>query len=653
MRGTVVATAALVAIVAMPGRAAAGDDVIVAADEVSYDPAASSVVASGGVSIAVGPLAIEARGMTLDLGDGSILLDGARLVLDLPGGVLSMAGDSASFDDGVLGLRHGSGTLCRCERPTWALEFEDLSVEGDGDVLIRHGWLLLLGRRVLPVPWLLFRTGRKPGLGVPEIGFGPRGFTFAMGASFPLPGSWDLALGVGWIAPDGMSISGTLGPPGSGVRADLVLDPVPGGVDSGWIRGSLAAGASGWRAGLVLDLPLAVRSRAGDFPGPGSHAGRIAVDALAVVMSLPVPYLFVAGGVSAAQSVSASPGAGGVDLIAGEAWIRLPSIDLVLLPVRVLGPRVPLTLAVEAGPQELLPVHAPPGAGLLPTSGVGLDLLARFRPLGALHVELRAGWDGSVSTRADGQAPPVWIHRLVAGAGIGIGIVGPAGKGGARHLVEAAARYAFTEWGASGAWSGAPAPLASTGPSGHVAGVSLVNSILIGGAAIASLETAAWLVSREHDGAGAILSASLDVGVEAIRLHAEADLPSSTWLPSLLRTGARATVGGVTIVLEHLYVDPSGPTRLDVDDWISPLVRAWARGGAPGDLNLGIAGMSLPAGPGLLISWAAGVDLDAGRASFLRAALAWSPPCDCLEARLEVIQRAGVPVPEVFVTLGL
>jgi len=305
------------------------------ADEVVIDAGQQSLEASGDVWFEMPPLVLGADRLVADMETGTLLVDGAFIDASSPDRSVTASAAGAIAGPGGALLEHGSASLCDCDPPPWCLEFTALSIDADGDVVVRRGWLVVGGRRVLPLPWLMLRTGREPGLLPPRFSHLPgRGPLVGIGARFPLPAGWDLDLTIDWVIPRGIAGGVVMAHPGGRLESAIVLDPATEGLDAGWIAGQLDHGGRGWALGIVLDTPLTGSIARGDMPGVHGSSSRTALQSLAIRVAPFGHVLAVTGQIGAARSIEGGIARGGLPVLEpGTTWLRAPSTTITLAPV--------------------------------------------------------------------------------------------------------------------------------------------------------------------------------------------------------------------------------------------------------------------------------------------------------------------------------
>lgn len=616
------------------------------ADHVTIDLAGSSILASGSVRLIAPPLLVEASSVEVDLEAGSLTLTDAALELSLEQCSVSARASLAEAAGGRISLESGALSLCSCDPPPWGAAFGSLSLDVDGDLLVRRGWLTVSGRRVLPVPWMLLRTGRKPGLLPPRIGWlGRRGFLVGLGLWIPLPRSWDISLTTDWIAIAGMGLGATIESPSGGLATGFILDPVDEGLASAWIAGSLHAGSARQHAGIALDLPLVTRMDRADMPGIEGPAGRIALDELSIRLEPGTAFVSLVGEVSAARVLEPS----GSTLVAGATWMRLPSVSLLLLPVRVLGPSLPVVLGARIHHVQLVPVLGTHGSRLDWTDA-GIDLSGRWVPGGALDLDVTAAWHGALLRNGEDLDPPVWIQSARAGASAKITLMGPASPSGLAHRIDLGVSARGSIMLASADWDGRLSALVPGRPPPLLAGLTLANALVRVRGEMLSLRASAWLVPPAHAALVAIVSLDLALRAGPFHLSSHLDLPSDGFRPSLSRSTLSLSTGDLSLSLDHIYLVRSGATSLDVDAWAYLALLPPQREAGLHAVSLGAG---IPLARGLALGARAGLDLDSHRPAWIEGSISFSHPCECLTVRLVAQKRASVPYPDVLLTLGL
>jgi hypothetical protein len=653
-----VAAAALAVMLSHPRTGRAGPDLVFSAERVESDLAAGVLRATGDVRLVAPDLLVRADELwVLDPGGGepALLLDAASLRLVLDDGVLDAAADLVVVQDGALTLEDGTASLCACDPAPMGVSFCRLEADPDGDILVRKGWLELGGRRVLPLPWLLLRTGRKVGLLPPRIGYAAqRGFLLGLGVVLPLARRWDLVASADWLVLDGLGLGAAIEAPSGRLASSLVLDPVDEGLDAGWIAGSLHASSGLQHAGLVIDTPLVGRLALGDMPGPQGAAGRQALQSLGVRLLPGVGWLSVLGRVGMARGleIEEAPLARRPLLAATATWMRSPSLLLALHPVRLLGPAVPVLVRAEVGYDQLLGLGASGGARLEHGS-VGIALDGRWLPGRVLDLRIHGGWYGSLLRDGTGTLPALWLQEARGGAEASVSLLGPASPSGLAHRLDLVLTYRGTYRAASRGWSGELAALVPHPAPVHLAGLVLRNALVRVRSEALAVSAGAWLVPRSHRPALGLLSLGLAIGGGPLRLDVHLDLPVQGWHPSLARTLLSLAAPGFSLEAGHLYTDGGRATSLDVEAWLSTMRGHGLPAGRDAGINAALLGLVVPLGGGLAIGARIGFDVENGRPSWLQGSLTYAHPCRCLEVSLVALGRAGVPAPDVVLTLGL
>ncbi len=652
-----IAAAALAVLLAHPRVCDAGPDLVFSADRVDSDVAGEVLRATGNVQLSAPDLLVRADELWLfdpASGGASLLMDGATLSLVLEDRVLSAAAALVLVEEGRLTLEDGAASLCACDPAPLGVSFCRLEADGEGDLLVRRGWLELGGRRVLPLPWLLVRTGRKAGLLPPRIGYAAqRGLLLGLGALFPLPRRWDLVVHADWLALDGLGLGAALESPAGRLASSLVLDPVDHGLDAGWIAGSLHSSSGGQHAGLVLDTPLSGRIGLGDMAGAQGASSRQALQSLAVRL-VPAPgWLSILGEVGVARGLEIDVTRGGRHVLAtAGSWMQSPSLVLALHPVRILGPSVPLLLRAEMHHGQLVALGTA-GHDRLEHSSVGIDLSGRWLPGRVLDLRIHGGWHGSLLRHGAGAQPALWLQEAGGGAEASLSILGPSSPGGLAHRLDLTLSYRGSYRAASGAWSGEAAALVPAPFPAHLCGLVLRNALVRVRAEALAVSAGAWLLPRAGRPPRALLSFGLALGGGPLRLDGHLDLPAGSWRPSLTRARLSLSSPGFSIEVGHLFVDASRSTSLDVDAWVSTLLGPGLTAGRVPQINAATLGIVVPLGGGLSLGGRAGLDLEHRAASWIEGSLTYAHPCGCLRVGLVVLGRAGVAAPDVVLSFGL
>ncbi len=652
-----VAAAVLAVLLAHPRICGAGSDLVFSADRVESDVSSEVLRATGNVQLAAPNLLVRADELWLfDPASGrpSLLLDGAELRLVLADRVLFAAAALVVVQGGSVTFEDGRASLCACDPAPLAVSFCRLEADAAGDLLVRRGWLELGGRRVLPLPWLLLRTGRRVGLLPPRIGYAAgRGLLLGLGAVLPLPRQWDLAVHADWLALEGLGLGAALESPAGLLASSLVLDPVDRGLDSGWVAGSVHASRGLQHAGLVLDTPLIGRIALGDMEGAQGASSRQALQSLGVRLS-PVPgWLSILGQVGMARGLEADVTQGGRHVLATDgSWMRSPSLVIALQPVRILGPAVPLLLRGEIHYGQLLALGAA-GGDRLEHSGVGIDLTGRWLPGRVLDLRIHGGWHGSLLRHGAGTRPALWLQEASGGAEASLSLLGPSSPSGLAHRLDLMLSYRGSYWAATGTWSGAAGAIVPLPVPAHLCGLVLRNALVRVRAETLAVSAGAWLLPRAGRSPRALLSFGLALGVGSLRLDSHLDLPAGRWRPSLTRTTLSLASAGFSIEVGHLFVDGSRATSLDVDAWMSTLLGPGLPAGRGPGIDAATLGLVLPLGGGLALGGRAGLDLEHRAASWIEGSITYAHPCGCLKVRLVVLGRAGVAAPDVVLAFGL
>jgi hypothetical protein len=653
-----VAAAALAVMLSLPRVCRAGAEIVFSAERVESDLAAGVLRATGGVQLVAPDLLVRADELWIfDPGgqEPALLLDAASLMLVLDDGVLSAAADLVVAQGGVLTLEDGKATLCACDPAPLGVSFCRLEADPGGDILVRKGWLELGGRRVLPLPWMLLRTGRKVGLLPPRIGYAAqRGFLLGLGVVLPLPRRWDLVVNVDWLALDGLGLGAAIEAPSGRLASSLVLDPVDAGLDAGWVAGSLHASSGLQHAGLVLDTPLVGRLALGDMPGPQGAAGRQALQSLGVRLSPGVGWLSLLGQVSMARTleIETTPLAGRPLLAETSTWMRSPSLLLALHPVRLLGPAVPVLLRGEVGYDQLLGLGASGGARL-EHSSVGVVLTGRWLPGRVLDLRMHGGWYGSLLRHGAGTLPALWLQEARGGASASVSLLGPPSPSGLVHRLDLVLTYRGSYRAASRGWTGELAALVPRPAPVHLAGLVLRNALVHVRSEALALSAGAWLVPRLGRPPLGLISLGLALGGGPLRLDVHLDLPVQGWRPSLARTSLSLAAPGFSLEAGHLYTDGGRATSLDVEAWISTMRGHGLPGVRDAGINVALLGLVVPLGAGLTLGARVGFDVAHGQPSWIQGSLTYAHPCRCLDVSLVALGRAGVPAPDVVLALGL
>lgn len=645
--------AAGAALLASPD-ARAGQEGVLSAEHVEVDLETYRIEARGDVRLVAPPLVLGADLLVLDVASGSMLLEGAQLRLGLPSCSASARAARASATADRIVLEAGSLHLCTCTPPPWSLSFGRLVLGVDGDLEVRRGWVKLGRARVLPVPWILMRTGRKAGLLPPRIGYSStRGFLLGLGASFPLPRSTDLELAADWLALDGLGIAGSLESAGHGLSAALTLDPVDEGLDAAWIAGTLQAGTQTQHVGLVADSPLTTTVRRGDMPGADGAASRTALQSLSVRLAPGTPWLSFFGEAGSAVSLAPALASSGHGVLrAGEAWVQAPGVVLSLLPVRILGPRVPLLVRADLHHSQLVEVSALPGSVRLEASGLDLDLTGHWLPGRVVDLVVRGGWHGALLRHTHEQDPSLLLQAAGVGAEASLSLMSRASPAGFAHRLDLGLAYrgcVFSRWGA---WHGPESAVPPSAPPPHLVGVVLGNGLVATRGEVLALSTSAWLLPSPRR-VMAVLSFGLELRAGLVSLRGRLDLPSDCWAPSLASASLSVGDSRLVITLEHLYLARASATSLDVDTWLSTRLGAGVPPGRERGLHAALIGARLPVARGLSLGGRAGLDIDGRDAAWLECSISFSHPCECLAVRLGLLQRSGVGAPDVLLTLSM
>jgi len=653
-----VAAAALAVTLSLPGICRAGPDLVFSAERVESDLATGVLRAAGSVRLVAPDLLVRADELwVFDPGgqEPALLLDAASLRLVLDGGVLSAAADLVLVQGGVLTLEDGKASLCSCDPAPLGVSFRRLEADAGGDVLVRKGWLELGGRRVLPLPWLLLRTGRKVGLLPPRIGYvAQRGFLLGLGVLLPLPRLWDLVVDVDWLALDGLGLGAAIEAPSGRLASRLVLDPVDAGLDAGWVVGELQGSSGLQHAGLVLDTPLGGRLALGDMPGPQGAASRQALQSLVVRLSPGVGWLSVLGRVGMARSleIEAAPRSGRSLLAPTATWMSSPSLLLALHPVQLLGPAVPVLLRAEVGYEQLVALGAGRGPRLEHGSA-GVLLTGRWMPGRVLDLRIHGGWHGSLLRDGADALPALWLMEARGGAEASVSLLGPASRSGLAHRLDLVLTYRGTYQAASSGWTGELAALVPRPAPVHLAGLVLRNALVRVRSEALAVSAGAWLVPRSGRPPLGLISLGLALVGGPLRLDAHLDLPVEGWRPSLVRTTLTLAAPGFSLEAGHLYADGSSVTSLDVEAWGSTMRGPGLPASRHVGINVALLGVVVPLGGGLALGSRVGFDVANGRPTWIQGSLTYAHPCRCLEVSLVALGRAGVPAPDVLLTLGL
>ncbi len=602
-----------------------------------------ATLSTPGFYLTAGELTIDPSGKALLAGDAELSMTmGARAV------TASAAWLAAS--SGKLLLVDGRLTLCSCDPPPWSLGFGELEVQDDGDILVRHGWIAIGGRPVLPVPVLLLRTGREPGLLAPTLGWiAGRGLHASMGAQVPGPAGFDIQARLGWMAPAGMSLEAGLLLPGRRIGAVLFLDPVGSGVDTAWLEGRMWGERRSLAMGLVLDLPLTGHLGRADMPGPGLGVQRKAVSSLSLVMfpSAVGVSILASAGLTRSVHGSSLEGADGGFSVAGT-WVRVPALVLALGPVGLKGARLPLTLGGEISHAQLVEVG---GSGIddpLLVTGASLSLAGRWLAARVVDIIAEALWRGALHQwGADGELSR-WSQVLSTGVQGEVGIASPTSKGGWSHGLLFSMLYRGSYWSIAGTAFG---PYRSKAPPSHLAGVGIHSALRHEGADLLSIDARGWLLVPPGSRVRPMLTASAMLDLGDARLTVDLDLPGSG--PSLVTTSLHIEAGHASIVARHVYMGRRSMTHLDIEVWTSgrlsilPVSLPWRQ------VHLGLLGLQVPLAKGLVLLMQGAIDLDSRRASSGELTLSYSHPCKCLSLGLTVVGRAGMRVPDVLLSIAL
>ncbi|MBW2260351.1 MAG: hypothetical protein JRG91_00140 [Deltaproteobacteria bacterium] len=652
-----IAAAALAVLLSYPRISPAGSDLVFSADRVESDLAAEVLRATGNVQLVAPGLLVRASELWVfdtAAGGPSLLLDRAELRLVLEDRILVAAADLVVVEHGRVTFENGEASLCACDPAPLGVSFCRLEADPGGDLLVRRGWLELGGRRVLPLPWFMLRTGRKVGLLPPRIGYvAHRGLLLGLGALFPLPREWDLVVHADWLALDGLGLGAALEAPAGRLASTFFFDPVDQGLDSGWVAGSLHASSSLQHAGLVLDTLLSRRIALGDMVGTQGGSSRQALQSLGVRLSPATGWLSILGEVGVARGLEVDVTRGGRHVLAAtESWMRSPSLILALHPVRLLGPHVPLLLRGEIRHGQLLLLGAATGVRL-EHSGVGIDLTGRWLPGRILDLRIFGGWHGSLLRQGAGTLPALWLQESRGGAEASISLMGPASPTGLAHRLDLVLSYRRSHWAATGRWSGGAASFVPLPVPTHLCGLVLRNALVRVRAETLAVTAGAWLVPRAGRSPLALFSFGIVFRGGPLRLDTHLDLPAERWRPSLTRTTLSLASSGFSLEVGHLFVDGGSATSLDVDAWSSTLLGPGLAAGRGPGINAAMLGLVLPLGGGLALGGRVGLDLDHRASSWIEASLTYAHPCRCLKVRLVVLGRAGVAAPDVVLALGL
>ena len=651
------AALALALMLAHPRVCRAGADLAFSADRVVSDLESGVLRATGSVELVAPNLLVRASELWLfvpDDGERGLLLDGAELRLVLEDRVLVAEAGLVSVQAGVVTLEEGRASLCACGPAPVGVSFGMLQAEAGGDILVRRGWLELCGRRVLPLPWLLLRTGRKVGLLPPRIGYASRrGLLVGLGAVLPLPRLWDLVVHADWLALDGLGLGAGLETPSVRLDSSFVLDPVDRGLASGWIAGALQASSGLQHAGLVLDTPLVARTALGDMPSVQGAAGRYALQTLGVRLAPLGGWLSILGEVGLVRELAIGAGQGGGRVLeASGTWMRSPSLVLALQPVRVLGPAVPLLLDARIRYDRLAPLAGAVGPGL-DHAGVGLGLTGRWLPGRVLDLGIHAGWHGALLRAVDGTQPDLWLQEARGGAQASLSFLGPTSPSGLAHRLDLVLAYRASYREVTGPWWGAGAALVPDPVPTHLTGLVLRNALVRVRAEVLAVSAGAWLVPRAGRPPAGLVSLGLELRAGPLRLDVHLDLPVEGWRPSLARTVLSLAAPGFSLEVGHLYLAGGAVTSLALDAWRSTLRGPGLRAGPGEGLDTAMLGLVLPLGGGVALEARAGLDVERRAGSWFEASVTYAHPCRCLEVGLLVLGRAGVPAPDVVLAIGL
>lgn len=648
------APAALLIASAWPRVCEAQGDAALSADHVRVDLDSSLVEAEGNVQIVSPPLLVLAESAALDMESGTLVLHGALLRLALPACPVSIEADRADVDAGHAVIEEGTVSLCSCDPPPWDLLFGRLVMDLEGDLTIRRGWLRLGGRRVLPIPWLLVRTGRKVGLLPPRLGWhGSRGFLLGLGAVFPFARTWDLLVTADWIAADGLALGGAIESPGSGLATALYLDPAREGLSSGWIAGSLHAGSGRQHMGLVVDAPVTGRLPRGDMQGVDGASARLALQSLSVRLDPGVGHMSMLGEVSAALALQPFSMADGWTALApAGTWARVPAVTLSLMPTRILGRGLPVLLGGEIHHVQLLPLGGTTGSRL-EASGADLRLSGLWRPGHVVDLGVHASWHGALLRHGEDLEPALWMQSAAAGADASITLMSRPSAQGLAHRLDLAISYRGALRRVGVHWDGPAALFVPISLPAHLAGLVVRNALVRVRGELLALETGAWLVPGASATPLAILSVGLDAGSGPLRLGVRVDLPSDGWAPSLVRSSLALSGAGLVLDIAHLYLSRPAATSLDVDAWLCGRLGVGLPQGRAGAVHAAVIGIGVPLAGGLALGGRAGVDLASGGAPWLEGSVAYTHPCGCLTVRLTALHRASVPAPDILLTLGM
>jgi hypothetical protein len=336
-----------------------------------------------------------------------------------------------------------------------------------------------------------------------------------------------------------------------------------------------------------------------------------------------------------------------------EVWVRAPEILLALMPVRVLGHRVPVLLGAELHHHQLVPLgHTDVGARI-EASGLDLTLAGRLRPGRIVDILLSGGWHGSLMRHGGDVHPDLWTQLIEGKVDARLGLMGPVFGSGLAHRIDLGISYRLAHQSSSSSWSGPLAGLEPAAPPAHVVGLFLASALVASRGEVLSLRAGGWLLPAADEPLLALVSLDLALRAGPFGLVAHVDLPSDDWRPSLGRTSMRLAGPGVSLTLEHLYVARPDATSLDLDVWMATRLGVVAAARRVHDVHAAVAGIELPLIAGLSLGGRVGLDLATRAGAWIEAALVYSHPCRCLSVGLVVLKRSAVPSPDVLFTLSL
>lgn len=628
---------------------AAGTEIT--ASQVQIDLSSEVLRASGHVALKLPGFILRSTWLELAGKKGLLTAGDVDLVLFLPKGPVQAIARSLSSDGTDLTLTDGTVALCPCEAPPWIMGFSRLQADLDGDVTIRAGWIRLGRGPTLPVPWMMFRTGRKPGLLPPQMGWlSGRGPHLSLGAAFALPADLDLGMRLGWVAPDGLSLKGFLAAPERSVAAMVLLDPVDGGVDAGWMAGVFSGGHDMQRYSLVLDLPLSDRISRADMPGQDGGARRVALSDLAMHLRPSVTDLWILMDVGIARSLLPSTAHG---LTAAQSWVRAPSVSLVLGPHLLGGRRVPLCLFSRVQHEQLVRIQGSSKQDHLQLTGVDLVVSGRFLPGSVVDLRTMAGWHGLLVQGGGEVATTRWSQTAAAGIGGSLALLSPTFAETWAHRLELRLQYRGAYHGEAGDSGVDASGWVARAPPSNLIRMGLLNALMHGDDAVLTLDLEAILVGPSRQGFEPHLGLDARVQLAPSLLQVQALIAPGDGGRGSVISRLFLPAGRADLRLTHIWIARDGLTRMDLEYWGARALLPDPVASFPGSLHVILVGLRLQLTRTLVLDADGGMDLDSGRLAWVRAAAKYSHPCGCLHLGIVAMQRAGLPAPDLLVTLSL